>query len=273
MRQTSPIRNTFTLVSDAERGLGQNEFFFVLQPKLRLQQNRLSGFEYLIRWQHPGGGILEPAYFITVVEDSSLAGRFTDLLISRAAQTLVQWKMEGREHLSLAINLSAAELGRKDLPGRLKALFSSLGVRPCRFEIELTGVVHPDQLDWLVDAIHAVQAIGVRVALDDFGSGFNSLTLLQQLPVDTVKFDRSLIRQVRVNGESQRMVETLVRLTQNHGKRIVLTGLETKEQFAWAKALPDIDIEGQGFFICEPVEEDYVDDVICRHEGGAAGKE
>jgi len=269
MRQTSPIQNTFTLVSDAERGLGQNEFFFVLQPKLRLQENRLSGFEYLIRWQHPVSGVLEPAYFITVVEDSSLAGRFTDLLISRAVQTLVRWKMDGREHLSLAINLSAAELGRKDLPGRLKALFASFGVSPCRFEIELTGVVHPDRLDWLIDVIHAIQAVGVRVALDDFGSGFNSLTLLQQLPVDTVKFDRSLIRQVAVNGESQRMVETLVRLAQNHGKRIILTGLETEEQFAWARTMPDS--EGQGFFICEPVEEDDVDDVICRHEAKAAG--
>ncbi|MFC0697188.1 EAL domain-containing protein [Paraburkholderia humisilvae] len=250
------------MISDAERGLGQNEFFFVLQPKLRLQENKLSGFESLIRWQHPESGVLEPAYFISVVEDSDLAGRFTDLLIARAAKTLVQWKIAGRGDLSLAINLSAMELGRKDLPDRLKALFASLDVRPCAFEIELTGVVHPDQLDWLVDVIQAVQAVGVRVALDDFGAGFNSLTLLQQLPVDTVKFDRSLIRQVTVNEESRRMVETLVRLARNHGKRIVLTGLETSEQFTWAKTLPDI--EGQGFFISEPIDEAEVDEVFFR---------
>jgi EAL domain-containing protein (putative c-di-GMP-specific phosphodiesterase class I) len=268
MRQISPVQNALAIVNDAERGLGQDEFFFVLQPKLRLQENRLSGFEYLIRWQHPESGVLEPVYFISVVEDSSLAGRFTDLLIARAVQTLVQWKMAGHDDLSLAINLSAAELGRKDLPGRLKALCTSLGVSPCRFEIELTGVVHPDQLDWLIDVIQAVQAVGVRVALDDFGSGFNSLTLLQQLPVDIVKFDRSLIKQVMVNGESRRMVETLVRLAQNHGKRIVLTGLETAEQFAWAKTLPDI--EGQGFFICEPVDEEEIDGIIFRHTSGAA---
>jgi EAL domain-containing protein (putative c-di-GMP-specific phosphodiesterase class I) len=263
MRQTSPIQSASTLVNDAERGLGQDEFFFVLQPKLRLQENKLSGFEYLIRWQHPESGVLEPAYFISVVEDSSLAGRFTDMLVARAAETLLQWKIAGHEDLSLAINLSATELGRKDMPGRLSALFDSLGVNPCRFQIELTGVVHPDQLDWLVDVIQAVQAIGVRVALDDFGSGFNSLTLLQQLPVDIVKFDRSLISQVGVNGESRRMVETLVRLAQNHGKRIVITGLETAEQFAWARTLPDI--EGQGYFICEPIDEEEIDKIIFRH--------
>ncbi|MFC0398733.1 EAL domain-containing protein [Paraburkholderia rhizosphaerae] len=266
MRHTSPLQNTSTLISDAERGLGQDEFFFVLQPKLRLQENRLSGFESLIRWRHPEGGVLEPAYFLSVVEDSALAGRFTDLLIARAANTLVRWKLAGRGDLSLAINLSALELGRKDLPGRLNALFASLGVDPGAFEIELTGVVHPDQLDWLVDVIQAVQAVGVHVALDDVGAGFNSLTLLQQLPVNIVKFDRSLIRQVTVNEESRRMVETLVRLAQNHGKRIVLTGLETSEQFAWAKTLPDI--EGQGFFISEPIDEAEIDDVFFRPANG-----
>jgi EAL domain-containing protein (putative c-di-GMP-specific phosphodiesterase class I) len=263
MRQTSTIDLASTIITDAERGLGRNEFFFVLQPKLKLQQNRLSGFEYLIRWRHPESGVLEPAFFISVVEDSSLTGQFTDLLIARAAGMLAQWKAAGYDELSLAINLSAPELGRKDFPGRLAALFASLGVKPYRFEIELTGVVHPDQLDWLVDVIHAVQAVGVRVALDDFGSGFNSLTLLQQLPVDIVKFDRSLIRQVPLNEESKGMVETLVRLAQSHGKRIVLTGLETAEQFEWACTLPDI--EGQGFYICEPHCEAQIGEVISRH--------
>jgi EAL domain-containing protein (putative c-di-GMP-specific phosphodiesterase class I) len=263
MRQTSPVEHASTIISEAERGLCHDEFFFVLQPKFRLHENSLSGFEYLIRWRHPEDGVLEPAFFISVVEDSSLTGQFTDLLIARAAGMLAQWKAAGYDDLSLAINLSAPELGRKDLPGRLATLFTSLGIKPGRFEIELTDVVHPDQLDWLVDVIHAVQAVGVRVALDDFGSGFNSLTLLQQLPVDIVKFDRSLIRQVPLNEEAKRMVETLVRLARSHGKRIVLTGLETAEQFEWARTLHDI--EGQGFYICEPLCEAQIGDVISRH--------
>jgi EAL domain-containing protein (putative c-di-GMP-specific phosphodiesterase class I) len=263
MRPSSPSERAATIVSEAERGLCQNEFFFVLQPKFRLRENSLSGFEYLIRWRHPEDGVLEPAFFISIVEDSSLTGQFTDLLLSHAASTLTRWKTAGYDDLSLAINLSAPELGRKDLPNRLAALFALHDIKPNRFEIELTDVVHPDQLDWLVDVIHAVQAIGVRVALDDFGSGFNSLTLLQQLPVDIVKFDRSLIRQVPLNDEATRMVETLVRLARSHGKRIVLTGLETVEQFEWARTLPDI--EAQGFYICEPLSEAMIGDVIARY--------
>ncbi|MFM0306003.1 EAL domain-containing protein [Paraburkholderia sediminicola] len=251
------------IVSDAERGLDQDEFFFVLQPKLRLQKNELTGFECLIRWRHPESGVLRPAAFISVVEDSSLAGQFTDLLIARATGILKRWKTAGYGDLSLAVNLSAAELGRKDLPDRLCTLFGSFDINPSCFEIELTAVVHPDQLDWLVGVIQAVQAIGVRVALDDFGHGYASLTLLQQLPVDIVKFDRSLIMQASDNEGSRRLVESLVSLAQHHGKQSVLTGLETAEQFAWARTLPGIDV--QGFYIGAPVGEDEIEDVIRRH--------
>ncbi|RQV68642.1 EAL domain-containing protein [Burkholderia cenocepacia] len=240
-------------LDDAERGLRQDEFFFLLQPKFALRGIRLAGFECLMRWHHPARGILEPASFISLIEDSCLATRFTDLLTRRAAHLLAQWKAAGRGELSLAINLSPSELGHPDFPAQLSALLTSLALEPARVEIELTDVVPPARLDWLVEAIHATQAIGVRVALDDFGAGFNSLTLLQQLPVDIVKFDRSLIRDVLQNSESMRVVETLVQIAQGHGKHIVMTGIETAEQFEWASTLPDVD--GQGFYLSEPLRE------------------
>ncbi|PRG04482.1 EAL domain-containing protein [Burkholderia ambifaria] len=238
-------------LNDAERGLHQGEFFFLLQPRFVLQEFRLSGFEYLMRWQHPQRGVLEPNSFISVVEDSFLAGRFTDLLTHHAARTLAQWTVDGYPGLSLSINLSALELGHPEFPAQLAALLESLDLPPNRFEIELTDVVPPAELDWLVETIHAVQAVGVRVALDDFGAGFNSLTLLQQLPVDIVKFDRSLIRDVPQNAESTRVVETLVHLATSHGKQIVMTGIESAQQFEWARTLPGV--EGQGFHLGEPM--------------------
>ncbi|VWB10765.1 EAL domain-containing protein [Burkholderia lata] len=247
-------------LEDAERGLLQDEFFFLLQPKFALHAIRLAGFEYLMRWHHPARGVLEPASFISMIEDSYLAARFTDLLTRRATRMLARWKAAGYGSLSLAINLSPSELGHADFPARLSALLASLGLEPCRVEIELTDVVPPARLDWLVEAIHATQAIGVRVALDDFGAGFNSLTLLQQLPVDIVKFDRSLIRDVMQNSESMRVVETLVHIAKGHGKHIVMTGIETAEQFEWASTLPEVD--GQGFYFGEPLHEAAVETFI-----------
>ncbi|AYQ91796.1 MAG: EAL domain-containing protein [Paraburkholderia tropica] len=253
-------------LNDAERGLHQDEFFFLLQPKFRLLDCKLSGFEYLIRWQHPERGVLEPTSFISVVDDSFLARRFTGLLTERATHMLAKWTANGHDALSIAINLSSLELGQMDFPAHLSSSIVSLGLDPKRFEIELTDTVTPDRLDWLVEAIHAVQAIGVRVALDDFGAGFNSLTLLQQLPVDIVKFDRSLIRDVLQNGESMRVAETLVQLAKGNGKRIVMTGIETAEQLEWARTLPN-DIEGQGYHLGEPLYEADVDALIADHHG------
>jgi EAL domain-containing protein (putative c-di-GMP-specific phosphodiesterase class I) len=263
MNLTSLCDQSRAIIHDAERGLDRNEFFFVLLSKLRLAENRLVGFEYLIRWRHPNAGVLAPAHFISVVEDSILARQFTDLLVERAARMLARLKEKGYGDLSLAINLSAEELARADFPTRLAALFGAYGLTPARLEIDLTGTVKPDRLDWLVEAMHAVQALGVRVALDDFGVGFNSLTLLQQLPADIVKFDRSYLEGVPSDQAATALIETLVRIARQHGKRIVLAGVETPQQFAWALTLHDIDV--QGFYIDKPHEEARIDELLHRY--------
>ncbi|WP_224017465.1 EAL domain-containing protein [Paraburkholderia tropica] len=251
------------LISDARLGLERGEFFFVAQPILRLHEKRLSGFEYLMRWRHPDDGILAPARFISLVEDSILARRFTELLIERAADTLQRWQQSGHGDLSLAINLGAAELASADLPQRIQSIFAAREILPGRLEIELTGAVQPDRLDGLAEAMRAVQAIGAQVALDDLGGGYNSLTLLQQLPADIVKFDRSYLANVPADGEATRTIEMLVKFARGHGKQIVLSGVETHAQFAWAQSLQDVNV--QGFYIDKPHDETRVGELINRY--------
>ncbi|MBI0328629.1 EAL domain-containing protein [Burkholderia plantarii] len=263
----APTDHFESIVSDAERGLDQGEFFFMLQPKVRLPEHRLCGFEYLIRWRHPEGAVLHPAYFISVVEDSELAGQFTALLLDRAARRLAHWKAIGHGDLSIAINLSADELGRAELPRRLADACRAHVVAPQGIEIELTCTVEPERLDWLVEAIHAVQAVGARVALDDLGAGFNSLTLLQQLPADIVKFDRSLLERVPADAEAAARLAKLAAIARERGKRIVLAGIENAAQLAWACLLGDLD--GQGFFIGKPCDESRADAVIGQYRPAA----
>lgn len=250
------------LVRDVERGLRHDEFFYLLQPRYELQHARLVGFEYLIRWQHADGSVRGPASFLSFIEDSQLAGQFTERLLARAVAMLGHWQERGYETLSLAINVSPGEFGRDDFPDSLSTLLSLHGICPWRLEIDLTGVVTPERLDWLVRAIQAVQAIGVRVALDDFGTAFNALTLLQQVPVDIIKFDRAMIRAVPTDAEFTATVETLIRIAQGLGKQIVLKGLETAAQVDWARTLPAV--EGQGYYICEPVGEAAIDEIVAR---------
>ncbi|ALK30587.1 hypothetical protein Bpla01_32540 [Burkholderia plantarii] len=161
----APTDHFEAVVNDAERGLDQGEFLFMARPKARLPVHRRCGFEYLIRWRHPEGAVPHPAYFISVVEDSGLAGQFTAP------------------------------------PRRLADACRARAVAPQGIGIELTCTVEPERPDWLGEAIHAAQAAGARVALDDLGAGFNSLTL-QQLPADIVKFDRSLLVRLPASAEA-----------------------------------------------------------------------
>jgi EAL domain-containing protein (putative c-di-GMP-specific phosphodiesterase class I) len=260
MNMKPTIRDWSDIFADFERGLAQKEFFFVFQPKLSSQDARISGFESLMRWQHPVNGVLEPSSFISVVEHSELAGHFTDLLLEKAIDTLASWKSRGHTNLTLAVNLPAPELARADLPSKLTALLAAREVEACRLQIELTEVVEPAKLDSLADAIHAVRASGVSVALDDFGAGFTSLTLLHQLPANIIKIDRSYIRNVPEDAESRFVMETLVQLGQRLGKQIVVKGIETEAQFKWAQALPHVDC--QGYYISRPVSEALIEQLL-----------
>jgi EAL domain-containing protein (putative c-di-GMP-specific phosphodiesterase class I) len=259
----STTRNNLNILNDAERGLAEDEFFLVFQPTLRPQERRLTGFEALIRWQHPLSGVLEPSSFISVVEDSELSSRFTDWLLTRAAVTLANWISQGHDGLTLAINMPAAELTRADLPEKLRQLFNVRNLHANQLQIELTGVVEPAQLDFLSDAIDAVKATGISVALDDFGAGFTSLTLLHQLPVDILKIAGSYIARVPEDVESTTILETLIRLGQRLGKQIVLEGVETRAQFDWVQGIPHVDC--QGYYISAPVGAGQLDRVIAWH--------
>lgn len=259
MQSQMPILGS-QLASDIERGLTRDEFFFVFHPRLGCAEGQISGFELLMRWCHPIVGILEPSAFISFVADSEFAGTFTDLLLSRASDVLANWKAHGYCSLTLSVNMSSLELTRADLPQKLAAVLSARDIDARCLQIELTDVVEPARLDLLADAINAVRATGVLVALDDFGAGLTSFTLLHQLPVDIVKIDQSLLRDVPGNPESKRILEALVRMGQRLGKKIVLEGVETAAQFEWARSLPEI--ECQGYYISRPITDLALDQLV-----------
>ncbi|MGU3775952.1 EAL domain-containing protein [Burkholderia metallica] len=254
--------NTDDLIEDAERGLARKEFFFVYQPKLRVQTGLLSGFESLIRWHHPELGVLMPAAFIDLVENSHLTCRFTDYAIAESARVLASWAALGYRDLSLSVNLPAHEITRPEMASALSRVLDACAFRAGNFQIELTESTDPGPIDALAAAVATIRALGVSVAIDDFGSGCWSLTKLHCLAVDTLKLDRSFMRDVHENFESRAMVEMLVELGIRLKKNVVVEGVETGTQFEWLKAIAQIDC--QGYYISEPVREEQVDRLIER---------
>ncbi|WP_233838138.1 EAL domain-containing protein [Paraburkholderia sp. ZP32-5] len=254
---------THCTIDDAQRGLANREFFFVYQPKLRMGEGRLSGFESLLRWNHPSFGVLAPASFIHLVEDSPLTGSFTDFITADATRTLADWSVRGYDTLSLAINLPAAEIARPGLASKLSALCCSRSVRTSRLQIELTESSDPGSIEKLASAVESLKKSGISVAIDDFGAGCWSLAILHRLGVDTLKLDRKFMCGIQDNANSKVVVESLIELGQRLGKRVVIEGIETAEQFAWLKTIEQI--ECQGYYISAPVADEQIGELVARH--------
>ncbi|NHV27514.1 EAL domain-containing protein [Burkholderia sp. D-99] len=260
---TAMHRNYDDLVDDAELGLARKEFFFVYQPKLRLETGLLSGFESLIRWHHPEYGVLMPSIFIDLVEASYLTSQFTDYVMTESARVLASWAALGYGGLSLSVNLPAREITRPGVGKNLSFILDSYAVRAENFQIELTESIDPGPIETLATAITSIRNMGVSVAIDDFGSGCWSLTKLHRLAVDTLKLDRSFMRDIHESIESRAMVEMLVELGHRLKKRVVIEGVETEAQFAWLKEMTQIDC--QGYYISEPIREEQIDGLIEQH--------
>lgn len=250
-------------IDDAKRGLARREFFFVYQPKLRLQEGRLSGFESLLRWRHPSRGVLTPNSFIALVEDSPLTESFTNFVVAEAAQTLADWSARGYNTLSLAVNLPASEIGQPGLAKKLSALLNTHSINASRLQIELTESTDPGSIEALASAVESLKESGVSVAIDDFGAGCWSLTNLHRLGVDTLKLDRKFMHDIQDNENSKIVVETLVHLGQRLGMRVVVEGVETQAQFAWVSTIEHIDC--QGYYISAPIGHEQIDDFVAKH--------
>ncbi|RQR65086.1 EAL domain-containing protein [Burkholderia sp. Bp9126] len=248
---------------DAERGLDENEFFLVFQPKLQIHSGLLSGFESLIRWRHPTYGILMPSVFVDVVENSPLSRRFTNFILTDAAKTLANWTARGYGGLSLSINLPAREITQPGMARKLSAILEAHAVNADRLQIELTEATHPGPIDTLATAVASLREAGVSVAIDDFGTGCWSLTILHRLAVDTLKLDRSFICDIHESSDARVVVEALIRLGQRLGKRIVIEGVETEAQFAWARTMTQIDC--QGYYISAPVQDAQINELVAKH--------
>ncbi|WP_233854349.1 EAL domain-containing protein [Paraburkholderia sp. HD33-4] len=263
MERIATDARTLCTIADAKRGLAAREFFFVYQPKLRMGEGRLSGFESLLRWNHPSRGVLTPGSFIDVVEDSPLTGSFTDFITAQAARTLADWTVRGYDRLSLSVNLPAAEIRRPGLANKVSTLLGNCSIDTSRLQIELTENTDPGSIETLASSIESLKECGVSVAIDDFGAGCWSLAILHRLGIDTLKLDRKFMRDVQDNADSKLVVESLIELGQRLGKRVVIEGVETEEQFAWVKTIDQIDC--QGYYISAPIPIEQIDKLVARH--------
>jgi diguanylate cyclase (GGDEF)-like protein len=238
------------LAGDLRRALDDGELEVYFQPKVTLRDRRLVGVECLARWEHPAHGEVTPEDFVAVAEHTGLLGRLTEVVLREGLRRSRDWTHDERP-LAVAVNLSARTLTDRHFPDRVRELLAEYDVPPHRltFEIREAGVL--DGTDRPIPTLRRLRDLGVRLSVDDFGTGSSSLAYLRRLPVHEVKVDRSFVQGMATDPGDLAIVNAVVTLSQQFGLAVVAEGVESELTL---ELLQDIGCEiGQGFLFSRPL--------------------
>ena len=257
--------NNFELCSRSGRGgpgrlsleqqiraaIERDELTVFYQPQVAIATLALSGAEALVRWNHPDGTLVEPAGFIPVAEQSGLIAPLGELVLRKACQQMVAWQSSHDAPPRVAVNVSARQFFQRDLPGMISLVLAETGLDPACLEIEITETVAMQKTDRSLRMLRQLREMGISVAIDDFGTGQSSLGYLKRFAVDTVKIDKSFVRDVDGRGSDAWIVTAVLLLAKQLGLRTVAEGVETEAQRAVLAANGCTDM--QGFLISRPI--------------------
>jgi EAL domain-containing protein (putative c-di-GMP-specific phosphodiesterase class I) len=230
--------------------LDRAEFRIFFQPVVDLTHARCVGAEALVRWQHPERGLLAPAEFIPLAEETGLIVQIGWWVLEEAARNAARWQLEQAEPFQVSVNLSARQLAQPDLADRVADVIAETGVQPSSLCFEITESVLMDDAETVLDVITRVRGSGVQFAIDDFGTGYSSLGYLKRFPVDSVKVDRSFVNGLASDPGDAAIVSAVIGLAHALDLRVTAEGVETQEQLAALIAL-ECD-EAQGYFFAPP---------------------
>jgi diguanylate cyclase (GGDEF)-like protein len=250
------------LETDLRHALERNEFRLVYQPVISLRTGRIAGAEALLRWQHPERGLVPPADFIPLAEDTGLIVPIGEWVLREACRQVQHWKsLDPRDvPLTLAVNLSIKQFAKPGLDERLAEVLAETGLAPERLALEVTESIVIDQPDATTVLLASLKGLGVKVHMDDFGTGYSSLSYLHQLPLDGLKVDRAFVSRMDHDERSRQLVHTVLQLARSIGLIAVAEGVTTQEQLAELRRL---DCEfGQGYLFSTPLDPDAMADMV-----------
>jgi diguanylate cyclase (GGDEF)-like protein/PAS domain S-box-containing protein len=239
------------LENDLHAALERGEFRLHFQPRQRLSTGEVTGFEALLRWQHPTRGLVLPGEFIPVLEESGLIVAVGDWVIDAVCAQLRAWDLAGLSTRPVAINVAALQFAHRDLARVIERALSAHRLAPGLLEVEITESALMDGSDQTMNALARLRQNRVRVAIDDFGTGYSSLAYLKRLPVDVLKLDRSFVTGLPHDREDACIARAVIALGQTLGLRVVAEGVENEAQRAFL-AHSGCD-EIQGFLIGRPL--------------------
>ncbi|MBD0373279.1 MAG: EAL domain-containing protein [Pyrinomonadaceae bacterium] len=240
--------NLLKLETDLRRAIEREEFVLFYQPIISLETLSLTGFEALIRWQHPEYGFISPAEFIPVAEENGLILPIGQWVLREACRQMREWQelTNGDSTLSMSVNLSAKQFMQPNLMRQVKEVLEETGLQPHSLQLEITESVVMENIETVTDMLSQLREFGVKSSIDDFGTGYSSLSYLHRFPSTTLKIDRSFVSRMNDHSENAEIVRTIIMLARNLGMKVIAEGIETKAQLEQLRAMKCD--EGQGYY-------------------------
>ncbi|MDQ1590422.1 MAG: hypothetical protein QOG71_1049 [Pyrinomonadaceae bacterium] len=241
----------------------RNELVVYYQSIVDLETFKISGFEALVRWNHPERGFISPANFIPLAEETGLIVDIGEWVLREACRQMERWQkiFPSDPPLFVSVNLSSKQFIQSDLIQRVTQIIAETKINPEGLKLEITESAVMDNVETATQMLKNLRALGIKLSIDDFGTGYSSLSYLHRFPIDTLKVDRSFVVNMSEDGENVEIVRTIVSLAQNLGMNVIAEGVETKEQLA---ALRKLGCEnGQGYFFSKPVGAKAAENLIC----------
>jgi diguanylate cyclase (GGDEF)-like protein/PAS domain S-box-containing protein len=246
--------------TELRRALEKSELLLHYQPQIELATGRIVGVEALVRWQHPRDGMIPPARFIPVAEQSRLIARLDEWVLRAACRQQRAWQDAGLPEIRMAVNLSAPQFETRDLAARVARLCIEMGVDPRTLELELTESTAMGNPDRAVATLLELRAIGVRASIDDFGTGYSSLAYLKRFPITALKIDRSFVRDVGDDPDGAAIATAIIRVGHSLGLKVIAEGVETRAQLRFIQA-NGCD-EMQGYLASRPVPAEAIGQML-----------
>ncbi len=250
------------LETDLRRAIEREELRVYYQPIVSLKTGKIIGFEALVRWQHPTRGLVSPAEFIPLAEETGLIVLIDRWVLQEACHQIALWQkaFPDRKPLTISVNLSGYQLSQIGLIERIDQIIQESGIERESLKLEITETTLLGNHTSETALLEQLKALGIQLSIDDFGTGYSSLARLHQLPIDTLKIDRSFVNKIEVNPESTEIIRTIVSLAHILNMDVIAEGVETAEQLMQLK---NLQCEGgQGYFISRPVDKDAAENLL-----------
>jgi len=261
-------RERLVLESRLHRAIERDEIHVYYQPQIHLISGRIVGLEALARWKDPDKGIVSPATFIPLAEETGLIVPIGEIVLKKACHQLRAWHQAGHPSLTMSVNLSAVHFRQPELASRVKSILSNEGLDPGHLDLELTETSIMQDAEAALQTLTKLKSMGISISIDDFGTGYSSLIYLRRFPIDTLKIDRAFTNDMATSEDAKAIVAAILAMAQALKLTVIAEGVETEEQIALLSTQKCY--LAQGFFFSKPVPADELTALLEQQPWNAA---